>query len=116
MELKHCIGDYEFCVAPKSLFSEDEIPLACKDKSTNMKITKNLENSKVQIPGNTPCNFALITHGMAVVNGVLEGKSMKACEVSACSSISKHEKSNILHSFFVLIIIASLTPNSRYRF
>ena len=75
-ELERCIGEYDFSVVPKSLLTEDSVTLACKDKSTIMNI-KNLENSEVQIPGNAPCNSALITDGMAVVIEIVKEKINK---------------------------------------
>ena len=92
LELERCIGDYEFSVVPKSLFTEDGVPLACKDKFTVMNILENLENSEVQLPGDAPYNSAIIIDGMAVVNEIVKDKSMKTCKVSVVSNISNHEK------------------------
>ena len=77
---------------PKSLFTEDGVPLACKDKFTVMNILENLENSEVQLPGDAPYNSAIIIDGMAVVNEIVKDKSMKTCKVSVVSNISNHEK------------------------
>ena len=45
LELERCSGDYEFSIVPKSLFTEDAVPSACKDKFTVINILENLENS-----------------------------------------------------------------------
>ena len=66
--------------------------MACKDKFTVMNILENLENSEVQLPGDAPCNSAIIIDGMAVVNEIVKDKSMKTCKVSVVSDISNHEK------------------------
>ena len=34
LELEHYIGNFEFSVVPKSLFTSDGMPLACNDKSS----------------------------------------------------------------------------------
>ena len=81
LELEHCIDDYVFSIVPKSLFTEDGVPVACKDKFTVMNILENLENSEVQLPGDAPYNSATIIDGMAVVNEIVKDKSMKTCKV-----------------------------------
>ena len=92
LELERCIGDYEFSVVPKSLFTEDGVPLVCKDKFIVMNILENLENSEVQLPGDAPYNSAIKMDGMAVVNETVTDKSMKTCKISDVSNISNHEK------------------------
>lgn len=76
LKLECCIGGHKFSFVLKYLFTEVAVPLICKDKSTIMNI-KNLENSEVQIPGNAPCNSALITDGMAVVIEIVKEKINK---------------------------------------
>ena len=84
--------ELEFSVVPKSLFIEDGVPLACKEKFTVMNILENLENSEVQLPGDVQYNSATIIDGMAVVNEIVKDKSMKTCKLSVVSNISNHEK------------------------
>ena len=81
LELERCSGDYEFSIVLKSLFTEDAVPLACKDKFTVMNILEHLENSEVQLPGDAPYNSATIIDEMAVVNEIVKDKSMKTCKV-----------------------------------
>ena len=97
LESECCIGDHKFSNVPKSLFTEDAAPLACKDKWTIMNIIENLENSEFQIPCNAHGNSALIIYGMPEI---VKDKSMKTLQI---------------YIFFVLII-PSLTPNSPYKF
>ena len=92
LELERCIGDCEFSVVPKSLFTEDGLPLACKDTFTVMNILENLGNLEVQLLGDVPYKSAIIIDGMAVVNEAVKDNSMKTCKVRVVSNISNHEK------------------------
>ena len=93
--LERCVGDYEFSVVPKSLITEDGVPLAFKDKLTVMDILENLENLEVQLPGNAPYESAIIIDGMSVVNEIVKDKSMKTCKVSIFQTMK-----NIYHYFY----------------
>ena len=49
LELGHCLGNYEFCVVPKSLFSVDGQPLPCSDKLKLIHLIEELADSMLPI-------------------------------------------------------------------
>lgn len=83
IELEQCIGDYEFSVVPRSLFSFDGQPLPSTDKSKLLHLIEEMssfENTEPKLPDAQ--NSVIILDGMAVVNQVKKDKSIKTCEVS----------------------------------
>ena len=70
--MKRCIGDYASLVVSKSLCMEDGLPLTCKDQSNIMNFIENLKNFSIQISGDAPYNFAIITYGIAAVYEILK--------------------------------------------
>ena len=42
LELEHCIGNFEFSVVPKSLFTSDGLPLACNEKASLLRQIESL--------------------------------------------------------------------------
>ncbi|XP_057308922.1 uncharacterized protein LOC130647177 [Hydractinia symbiolongicarpus] len=83
LDLEHCIGNFEFSVVPKALFSADGIPLACLDKS---KLIHGMEElaSKGQttngLSGEVETNKVIIIDGMAVVNQTPKTPAVKTCK------------------------------------
>ena len=49
LELGQCLGNYEFCAVPKSLFSVDGQPLPCNDKLKLIHLIEELANSMLPI-------------------------------------------------------------------
>ena len=82
LELENCLGKYEFCVVPKSLFSVDRQPLACNDQSKLIHLIEELADSTLPttlvIEHDDSC---IITNGMAVVNKIVKENLMKTCRV-----------------------------------
>lgn len=82
--MEHCIGNFEFSVVPKALFSADGIPLACLDKS---KLLHGIEElaSKGQttngLSGEVETTKVIIIDGMAVVNQTPKTQAVKTCKV-----------------------------------
>ena len=83
IDLEFCLGNYEFAVVPKSLFSADGEPLLCTDKSkvlhkieelakteSNQESEEELDEKKV-----------VILDGMAVLNQINKTKSIQTCKV-----------------------------------
>ncbi|XP_057300399.1 uncharacterized protein LOC130631667 [Hydractinia symbiolongicarpus] len=83
LDLEHCIGNFEFSVVPKALFSADGIPLACLDK---LKLIHGIEElaSKGQttngLSGEVETNKVIIIDGMAVVNQTPKTPAVKTCK------------------------------------
>ena len=82
LELDECVGNYEFCVVPKSLFSVERQPLASNDKSKLIHLPEELSDSTL------PTNLVkkhddscIIIDGIAVVNKVVKDNLMKTCQV-----------------------------------
>ena len=82
LELEHCIGNYEFSVVPKSLFTVDGQPLACTDKAKLMHHIEELSGSTNPCISLVQQNSAIVIDGMAIVNEIVKDKSMKTCKVS----------------------------------
>ena len=51
LDLEHYLGNFEFAVAPKALFTSDGQPLTCTDKSAIMHHIEKLEESNEMIWG-----------------------------------------------------------------
>ena len=81
LELEFCIGNYEFSVVPKSLFTVDGYPLPCTDKA---KLMHHVEDLSVSTNQSTLIqqNSAVVIDGVAVVNEIIKDKSMETCKVS----------------------------------
>ena len=79
-DLPFVVGNYELTVSPKSLFSADGNPLPCLDKSQIMHEIEKLidlsDNSRVE----SGVQKVIIIDGMALVNKINKGKSMKTCK------------------------------------
>ena len=76
------VGNYEFCVVPKSLFSVEWQPLESNDKSKLIHLPEELSDSTL------PTNLVkkhddscIIIDGIAVVNKVVKDNLMKTCQV-----------------------------------
>ena len=82
LELEECLGNYEFCVVPKSLLSADGQLLACNDKLKLIPLIEELADST--LPTNSVKerdDSCIIIDGMAVVNKIVKDNLMKTCEV-----------------------------------
>ena len=82
LELEECLGNYEFCAVPKSLFSVDGKPLSCNDKLKLIHLIEELKDSIL------PTNLVkehddscIIIDGMAVVNKIVKDLLMKMCQI-----------------------------------
>lgn len=81
LELEMSIGNYEFSVVPKSLFSVDGKPLPCTDKSKLMHHIEDLAPGTSTKIGSVQQNSVIIIDGMAVVNEITKDKTMQTCQV-----------------------------------
>lgn len=84
LELEECIGNYEFSVVPKSLFTVDGQPLFCMDKSKILHHIEDMDDScsmVVNPAAGCEMNRAIVIDGMAVVNQITKTKEMKTCKV-----------------------------------
>ena len=88
LELELCIGNYEFSVIPKSLFTVGGHPLPCTDKAKLMHHVEDLSISTDPSITLIQQNSAVVIDGMAVVNEIITDKSMKTCKVSYSLHIS----------------------------
>ena len=85
LELEECLGNYEFCVVPKSSFSVEGQPLACNNKSKLIHLIEELADSTL------PTNLVkehkdsyIITDGIAVVHEVAKDNLTKTYQVWFC--------------------------------
>ena len=81
LELEQCIGEYEFSVVPRSLFSADGQPLPCIDKAKLMHHIEEMAGVNVNPPRDVQENSAIIIDGMAVVNQINKDHTLKTCKV-----------------------------------
>ena len=83
LDLESCIGNFEFSVVPKSLFSSDGVPLSCLDKSKLLHHIEDLakENVSIQEDVLVDTNKVIIIDGMAVVNQVQKTNEIITCQV-----------------------------------
>ena len=82
LELEQCIGEYEFSVVPRSLFSADGQPLPCIDKAKLMHHIEEMAGVNVNPPRDVQENSAIIIDGMAVVNQINKDHTLKTCKVN----------------------------------
>lgn len=69
IELELCIGEYEFSVVPRSLFTSDGQPHHCTDKSKLLHLI--VDHAQLKDTSITPgADSAIIIDGMAVVNQI----------------------------------------------
>ena len=82
IDLPHFIGNFEFTVVPKSLFSPDGEYLLSKDKASILHAISDdvQQNIGEIISEETPST--LIIDGMAVVNQITKTSEIKTCQVS----------------------------------
>ena len=84
LDIESCIGNFEFAVLPKALFSSDGVPLPCIDKSELLHHIGDLVKENADTEDNTLADTKKVTiiDWMAVVNQVQKTKEMITCEVS----------------------------------
>ena len=84
--MEHCIGNFEFSVVPKGLFTSDGQPLTCTDKSAVMHAIEKLVDadqlSNQTIVNSTEDYRVIVIDGMAVVNQISKTKDIQSCSVS----------------------------------
>ena len=86
LDLEECLGNYEFSVVPKSLFTQDGQPLMCTDKAKILHKIEDLAND-VAVAGeetesmDQQTSKVIIIDGMAVVNSVHKDADMKTWTV-----------------------------------
>ena len=96
IDLEFCLGNLEFSVVPKALFTADGEPLPCMDKA---KLIHQIEESvKKNNETNIPDNIQLhrqhkVLDGMAVVSQLNKNAKVKTCKVS--NENLRHEKLNL---------------------
>ena len=84
LDLEHCLGNFEFSVVPKALFTGDGQPLTCTDKSAIMhQIEKFVEPEELceMMSNLSPGYRVIVIDGMAAVNQVNKTKEMLTCQV-----------------------------------
>ena len=90
MDLKHCLGNFEFSVVLRSLFTSDGESIPCTYKS---KILHHIEKlgslNEDQSDEPTELNkyesSVLVIDGMVVLNQIHKDKVMETCKVSISS-------------------------------
>ena len=89
LDLEYCLGNFEFSVVPKALFSTDGEPLPCTDKSKILHhiedlgaINKPTDDDNLTITDVNDDNRVIVIDGMAVVNQIHKSSDMKTCKVS----------------------------------
>lgn len=111
LDLEHCLGNFEFSVVPKSLFSNDGEPLISTDKYVILHHIEDMlkpESSQDEI-GHSD-QSVIIIDGMAVVNKVKKTPSIKTLKVG----VLFHGQSMVLkqqHQFNVVCTLISFDPN-----
>ena len=90
LDLEHCLGNYEFSVVPKSLFSTDGQPLTCTDQSSLLHHIEDLtlqtqQENSTNINNNT--HRVIIIDDMAVVNEVKKTKDIQSCKVGSLQKV-----------------------------
>lgn len=93
LDLKECIGTYEFGVLPRSLFASDGSLLLAYDKASILhhleKLSSNPQMSHTDVETNQPPAYrVVIIDGMAVVNSVTKTDQMKTCQDFADSFLA----------------------------
>ena len=82
LELEECLGNYEFCAVPKSLFSVDGQPLSCNDKLKLIHLIEELKDSILSTNlVKEHDDSCIIIDGMAVVNKIVKDLLMKMCQI-----------------------------------
>lgn len=87
IDLEFCIGNFEFTVVPKALFSSDGEPFPCSDKSKILhQIEQNLKEHDDQMDLQTEFideqRRVIIIDGMAIVNQLNKNSKVKTCKVT----------------------------------
>ena len=113
IDLEHCLGNFEFSVVPRSLFTSDGEPIACTDKSKILHQIEELGSlHEGQSDESTELNqyesSVLIIDGMAVLNQVHKNKVIETCKVSI-SSFWCNWLLVILKQFFFKDLAAAFT-------
>ena len=98
IDLEFCLGNFEFSVVPKALFTADGEPLPCMDKAKLLhQIEESVKkNNETNIPDNIQLHQqhkVLILDGMAVINQFNKNAKVKTCKVS--NETLRHEKLNL---------------------
>ena len=98
LDLKECIGTYEFGVVPRSLFAADGTLLLAYDKSSMINHLEKYQNAQVDVSEDldkdipeqvqTSRDKVVIIDGMAVVNSVVKTDKIKTCADFADSFLS----------------------------
>ena len=84
LDLEYCLGNFEFSVVPKALFTTDGEPLACTDKSKILHHIEDLGKLQQQSQmetSETTGTSVLIIDGIAVLNQITKTSDMKTCKV-----------------------------------
>ena len=87
IDLESCLGNYEFSVVPKSLFTSDGEPLPCTDKSKLLHEIENCTQGDTLRELHPPeerlmSEKTIVIDAMAVVNQLNKGREMRTYAVS----------------------------------
>lgn len=123
IDLKECIGNFEFGTVPRSLFASDGTLLLASDKSKIMVRLEDLVEKanlmKDRYPVNCATNSFIIVDGMAVVQSINKSPEMKYCEDLAKAFVSKiiqeYRTYNNIHIVFDVYIETSLKTQMREK-
>ena len=93
IDLEECIGNYEFSVVPKSMFSDDGQPLLTNDKAQTLHEVESLTlESSTTAETDQDTSRCIIVDGMALVNRIHKDARMITWNVSDCPSTNKFSK------------------------
>ena len=84
IDLERCLGNFEFSIIPRSLFTSDGEPLACTDKSKVLHCIEelgSLHEDEDQPESNRIETSVLVIDSMAVLNQIHKDKDMETCKV-----------------------------------
>lgn len=83
LDLEHCLGNFEFSVVPKSLFTNDGEPLTSTDKSVILHLIEDMASAEQTQDDEmeTEQSNVIIIDGMAIVNQIKKTPTMNTCKV-----------------------------------
>ena len=73
IDLEHCLGNFEFSVVPRALFTSDGEPIACTDKAKILHHIEELGSLEESGEENDNDSSVLVIDGMAVLKDLRDG-------------------------------------------
>ena len=84
LDIQFRVGNSEFSVVPKALFTPDAEVLMCSDTSKPLHLTEEIQCQHNGDEEQFIQSDVLLIHAMAVVNQIKKSSTMVTCKVSIC--------------------------------